>query len=75
MLLYQAQEVLLGSLHGPYCVKEAVEGTALVLELEDGTALVLELEDWTAGLKGPLPVVPELELELESEPLLTASLC
>ncbi len=62
MLLYQAQEVLVGSLHGPYCVKEAVEATALMLELED----------WTAGLD---VVVPELELELESEPLLTASLC
>lgn len=89
VLLYQAQDVLLASLQGEYCVKDAVEPTALLLEEEEEESalvvLVLELEGWgaeeAAVLEMSLPVVPELvpepepEYELGLEPVLEPTPC
>lgn len=91
VLLYQAQDVLLASLQGEYCVKDAVEPTALLLEEEEEGSglvvlvLVLELEGWgaeeAAVLEVSLPVVPELvpepepESEMGSEPVLEPTTC
>ena len=80
MLLYQAQEVLLGSLQGEYWVKDAVEAMALLLVKEGEErrlvllVLALEMEDWddegVAVLEASLPVVSEPVPEPELEPVL-----
>lgn len=63
MLLYQPQDVLLGSLQGEYWVKEAVEPTALLLEEDEEEpalvvlVLVLGTEDWAAGGPAALEVL------------------